>query len=114
VILYSAFAGDAMTVPAIVAGADGMLHKGVPALELYDALRRVSRGETALPAVSERQLDAAGGKLDPEDLPILGMLMDRTPPAEIASTLRIDGPELSRRVRAMLARLSAGLRSGFE
>lgn len=114
VILYSAFAGPAMTVPAIVAGADGLVHKGVAALDLYDALRRVARGERALPPVSEAQLEGAARALDDEDLPILGMLMDRTPPAEIATTLRIDGTELTRRVKAMLARLGAGLRSGFE
>jgi two-component system response regulator DevR len=105
VILYSAFADASMTVPAIVAGADGILHKGVPARELFDAIRRVAGGGEALPAVSEPLLEAAGLALDDDDLPILGMLLDRTPPNEIADTLRLDGTELRHRILRMLARL---------
>jgi two-component system, NarL family, response regulator DevR len=92
-------------VPAIVAGADGILHKGVPARELFDAIRRVAGGGEALPAVSEPLLEAAGLALDDDDLPILGMLLDRTPPNEIADTLRLDGTELRHRILRMLARL---------
>lgn len=105
VILYSAFADASMTVPAIVAGADGILHKGVAARELFEAIRRVAGGCEALPPVSEPLLEAAGLALDPEDLPILGMLLDRTPPQDIADTLRLQGAELRHRILRMLARL---------
>ena len=46
VILYSGFADDSMTVPALVAGADGVVHKGVPARELFEAIRVVAGGGT--------------------------------------------------------------------
>lgn len=105
VILYSAFADVSMTVPAIVAGADGILHKGVPARELFEAIRRIAGGGEALPPVSDPLLEAAGLALDPEDLPILGMLLDRTPPHDIADTLRLEGAELRHRILRMLARL---------
>ena len=105
IILYSAFADDTLTVPAFVAGADGILHKGGPARELFEGIRRVARGGDAMPPVSPPLFEAAGQALDPEDLPILGMLLDRTPAAEIASALRLEAPELRDRVDHMLRRL---------
>ncbi len=107
VILYSAFADASMTVPAIVAGADGILNKGVPARDLFEAIREVSGGGDALPPISSDQLQAASAALDDEDLPILGMLIDRTPTHEIADTLRIDHITLKQRVGRMLGHLTA-------
>lgn len=106
VILYSAFADGSMTVPALLAGADGILNKGVPARELFAAIRDVSRGGYALPAISSEQLQAASTALENEDLPILGMLVDRTPTSEIADTLRIDHATLKRRIGRMLEHLT--------
>jgi DNA-binding NarL/FixJ family response regulator len=105
VVLYSAFADTSMTVPAIVAGVDGIVHKGGQTRELFDAIRRAARGEKALPPVSEPLLEAAGEALDPADLPLLGMLINRTPTAEIAATMRTDRKELDRRIGGMLRRL---------
>ena len=105
VILYSAFADDTLTVPAFVAGADGILHKGGPARELFEGIRRVARGGDAVPPVSPPLFEAAGQALDPDDLPILRMLLDRTPAVEIASTLRMGTAELRDRFDHMLLRL---------
>ena len=109
VILYSAFADGSMTVPAIVAGADGILNKGVPARDLFEAIREVAGGGDALPAISTEMLEVASLALDDEDLPILGMLIDRTPPEEIADTLRLDLRALRRRTERMLGRLQASV-----
>ena len=105
VVLYSAFADPSMTVPAIVAGADGIVHKGGQTRDLFDAIRQTSRGEKALPPVSEPLLEAAGQALEPDDLPLLGMLVNRTSPADIALTMRLDRQDLDRRIAGMLARL---------
>jgi DNA-binding NarL/FixJ family response regulator len=105
VLLYSAYADAAMIVPAIVAGADGLLHKSVRPQELFESIRCVARGGRALPTVSPQLLEAAGMQLDHDDLPILAMLLDRTEPRDIAATLRIDEAELKLRVRRMLTRL---------
>jgi DNA-binding NarL/FixJ family response regulator len=105
VILYSAFADDSMTVPALVAGADGIVHKGEPARDLFEAIRRVAGGGSVLPPLSPQLLRAAGEALDPEDRPVLAMLVDGTSPADIAATLRIGAGELRDRVTRMLGRL---------
>lgn len=105
VLLYSAFADDSLVVPAMVAGADGVVHKSAPPRELYERVRAVARGEGALPPISPAVLRAAGDALDPEDLPVLGMLVDRTPPSDIADALRIGRSELNHRMTRMLARV---------
>lgn len=105
VVLYSAFADPSMTVPAIVAGADAIVHKGGQTRELFDAIRQTARGDKALPPVSEPLLEAAAQALDPEDLPLLGMLVNRTSAADIAATMRLERAELDRRVAGMLGRL---------
>jgi len=105
VLLYSAYADASLAIPALLAGADGLLNKAAPAKELYDAIRRVSRGERVLPPVPPDLLDAASAKLDPEDLPILGMVLDGTAPADVAATLRIEPRELNARLDRMIGRL---------
>ena len=110
VILYSGFADDSMTVPALVAGADGILNKGVPARDLFEAIREISAGGNALPPISSEQLQAASTALDDEDLPILGMLIDHTPTNEIADTLHIEHATLKRRIGRMLGHLTASVR----
>jgi len=105
VVLFSAFADRSMTVPSLVAGVDAIVHKARQTRDLFDAIRRAARGEPTLPEVSQSLLEAAGQALDHDDLPILGTLIQRTPRAEIAATLRIERAELDRRVTGMLARL---------
>jgi DNA-binding NarL/FixJ family response regulator len=105
VLLYSAYADSSMVVPAILAGADGLLNKSAPAPELYDALRAVARGDRVLPPVPRALLESAGGRVDPGDLPILAMMVDGTPLDEVADTLRVSTREVARRVDGMIERL---------
>ena len=60
VLLYSAYADASLTIPALLAGADGLVNKAAPAHELYDAIRRVARGERVLPPISRELLNDAG------------------------------------------------------
>jgi len=112
VLLYTAFADASLLVPAIIAGADGVLDKSLPSLELFEAIRRAARGEDLIPAPDPDLLELAGRGLDSEDLPILGMLMAREPRADIARTLQLEPEELSRRVTGILGRLRAPAASG--
>ena len=103
VVLYTAGGDPTLAVTARVAGADGLVDKAAPAPELFEAIRRVARGESALPALGREELDAAAHKVDPEDLALLAMLVDRTEPADVAATLRLDGRRLGRRIERLLA-----------
>jgi DNA-binding NarL/FixJ family response regulator len=109
VLIYSAFADAGLGLPATIAGADGMVDKGVPTEELFERVRAVARGGTALP-VTTHAMTAAAARLETRDLPILGMLMERTPTAEIAKVLRLDERELDSRVESMLRRLTVRTR----
>jgi DNA-binding NarL/FixJ family response regulator len=106
VILYSAFADAALAVRAAIAGADAVLAKTASPR----ALLAVLRGELR-PPLDPRALRAAGERLDPEDLPILGMLTHGVAHEEIARTLAIDPEWLVARRWAMLARLAANRRA---
>lgn len=106
VLIYSAFARRELALAATVAGADGMVDKGAPLDELFDAIRIISRGGKALPALRPEVLERAVRELDPADLPILGMRVDGATLSEIASTLRLEEGELSRRLVSMLGRLA--------
>jgi DNA-binding NarL/FixJ family response regulator len=105
VLLYSAYADGSLTIPARLAGIDGFVSKAAPASELYDAIRRLARGERVLPPISREMLDNAGNRLGPDELPILGMTIDDTPLLEIATTLGIEPTEVSRRIDRMIKRL---------
>lgn len=107
VLIYSAFADESLTIPAMVAGADGVVHKTQPPRRLYEALRAVARGGRALPPVSQDLVRAAFEQIDPDDLPILGMLLDQASSADVAAALRLPRRELDSRLTGMLGRLRA-------
>jgi DNA-binding NarL/FixJ family response regulator len=106
ILIYSAFAEQALGLPAAVAGAHGVVDKAVSPDELFERVRTVARGETVL-AITAEAMTAGAARLETEDLPILGLIMDRTPQAEIAEVLNLDERELDHRVEAMLTRLKA-------
>ncbi len=108
VVLYAAGDDHALPVTARVAGADGLVHKQAPAAALYSALRLVGRGGSALPALDREQLDLAAHRVEPEDLALLAMLMDRTAAEDVAATLRLDRRKLAKRIERVLGRLRGG------
>ncbi len=105
VLLYSAYADASLVIPAMLAGADGLVNKGAPAPELYDAVRTVARGESVMPPVSRELLDAAQRRLDDEDISVLMMALDGTPEGEIARTIGVSADEMAHRLDRMIARL---------
>ncbi|HEX6021271.1 MAG TPA: response regulator transcription factor [Solirubrobacter sp.] len=105
VVVYAGREDPALPVAARVAGADGLVSKEAPPSDLYEAIRLVARGESALPPLDRSQLDAAAHSVEPEDLALLAMLADRAEPAEVAATLRLDRRRMARRIERVLARL---------
>ena len=105
VVIYSAFARPALAVAATIAGADGLVDKGVEVDDLFDAIRAVGRGEQALPALEPEMVTRCTARLDPDDVPIFGMLMSGTPMADVADVLSSDARAIEDRLRAMLSDL---------
>lgn len=106
VLIYSAFAHDELAIAATLAGADGMLDKMEPMLELFDGIRRVHRGEHLLPPVTPERLQDARAQIPTADWPVVAMLLDGTTDADIAQTLGVGEDELRGRVERLLARLA--------
>src|SRR3954453_2912374 len=108
VIIYTAEPEPSLGLLARVAGAAGVTDKAADPAELFEALRIVARGGEALPPLPASELDAAAHRVEPDDLALFAMLVDRTPPEEVADALRLDRRRLSRRTKRLLGRLRAG------
>ncbi len=105
VIIYSAYSAPSLAIPAILAGADGMSSKAALADELLNAIRLVARGQKVLPPIPSGLREASASKLDPEDMPIFSMIMERTPIKDIAEVTGLSEAELGGRLRAILGRV---------
>jgi DNA-binding NarL/FixJ family response regulator len=108
VIVYTSDADGDLVLLARVACADGIVDKAAEPQELFEAIRIVARGGTALPPLDPEQLDAAAHRIDPDDLALLAMLVDGTPAGDAADTLRLDRRKVGRRIERLLGRLRAG------
>ncbi len=107
VVLYTADPDGDLALIARVACADGLVGKADAPPQLFEAIRVVARGGTALPPIDPERMDAAAQRVDPQDLALLAMLVDGTPAADAAATLRLDPRKIGRRVERIMARLRA-------
>ena len=105
VVLYTALPDEEVELLARVVGADGLVDKAAPPSELFEAIRRVARGTVALPPLTRAQLDSAAHRVDPDDLALLAMLVDRASAADVAATLRIDRRRVAKRIERVIGRL---------
>lgn len=105
VLIYSAFADGSLALAAVIAGADGIVSKSARPEDLCEAIRNVARGRSVMPALVPDTMEESASRLDPDDLPVLGMLVHGTPPIEIAAALGLTEAWLSARRWAMLGRL---------
>lgn len=108
VVIYSAFARPALAVAATLAGADGLVDKGVEVDDLFDAIRAVGRGEQALPALEPEMIARCTARLDPGDVSTFGMLMSGTTIADVAEVLGDSEQQVEDRLRRMLGDLLDG------
>ena len=108
VIIYSAFASQALALPARVAHADDVVDKTGPVSSLLAAIRAVAGGESMLPPVPRVAYDAATARLDSADLPIFAMLLDGETAPAIADALRTPTDEIAWRAQRIIGRLRPG------
>ena len=105
VIVYSAFARPRLAPAAAVAGADAMLDKGAPPGELFESVRVVARGTAELSIGPPDVIERCISKLEPSDIPLFGMALNGTPPAEIATVTGDDLATTRARLRELVRRL---------
>jgi DNA-binding NarL/FixJ family response regulator len=105
VVVYTAFVDDLVSLSALIGGAAAVVSKGGLGDELVDAVRAAARGGSVRPKLTIDGLVEAAGRLHPDDIPILGMLVHGTSPADIGEVLGVHERELAGRRRRMLGAL---------
>jgi DNA-binding NarL/FixJ family response regulator len=105
VVAYTEASDPALEVALRVACADGVVDKQSTPQELFEALRTVARGRTALPPLTPGQLRAAAARVESDDFALLAMLVNRTPAADVRETLKMDRRRFTRRVERLLGKL---------
>jgi DNA-binding NarL/FixJ family response regulator len=111
VVVYTAFVDDLVSLAGLVSGAAAIVSKGGLGDELVDAVRTAARGGSVRPKVAAGGLVEAARRLNPDDIPILGMLVHGTSPADIGEVLGVHERELAGRRRRMLHALLGEPRS---
>jgi DNA-binding NarL/FixJ family response regulator len=104
--MYSAYADASLGVLARLAGADGVVHKGARAPELFETLRRIHAGEQLLPPLSPSAIAEVAGEVDADDRPLIGLLLHGTPTREIAEVFHQDPKTVRRRIDGLLRDLA--------
>lgn len=101
---------DVALVDYALGDGDGLMGKGAPAEELFEAIRLLASRRLRAPLATREALPADSARLDRADLPILGILIERVPHADIAEVLGLTATELDRRIRRFLARRATAAR----
>lgn len=103
VIVFSAYASGALTLPAMLAGAHAVLNKGIRARELFEAIRMVNRGDRLLEGVSPSAMREVSERIPEADRPLIGMLLDGTSKSDAARTLGIETRDVAHTVLRTLS-----------
>lgn len=115
VIIFTSFAQDDKVLPAIRAGADGYLLKGIPPAELVDAIKSVCDGEAALHPdiarklmlhISDRAKIDTEETLTPREIEILELIAKGLSNNEIAKRLIISNRTVKTHVSNILHKLN--------
>jgi DNA-binding NarL/FixJ family response regulator len=101
VVIYSAYCDGPLAAACVVGEADALVSKA----EVADALCDAVRGNTHLPLVPPRLVEAMRQRLQAEEQAIFGMLVAGTEKPWIIETLGISAAELDSRMWTMLPKL---------
>ena len=108
-VLICGAPGDALlTGTAMLCGADGVCHRDAAPETLAEVIGRVVANEKLLPDLSSDQFQELLDRVDDADRAVVAMLLERTHPDDIASTLGLSARSLRMRRQSILARLDTG------
>jgi DNA-binding NarL/FixJ family response regulator len=105
VVIHTVLGDDLLPVAGLVAGAVAVVPKGGLGNELTEAVQAASRGGSVRPRITIDALVEAAGMVDPDDIPILSMLVHGTSPAGIGEAIGVHERELAGRRKRMLRAL---------
>jgi DNA-binding NarL/FixJ family response regulator len=105
VAIFTAYASPTLSLPATLAKADAVLAKDMRAPDLFEALRRVNRGERIVAPISRTVFVEAAERLQDGDRALMGVLLDGATDAEAAATLRLEPKEVRHAVQRILSAL---------
>jgi DNA-binding NarL/FixJ family response regulator len=108
VAFYSAYADASLGVPLRLAGADGLVSKGAPATELFEAIRRIAADETVLPPLTADLIKSTCGPLPPDDRVLTGLLLNGASIGDVVDVLGGDTDAARTRVERLLGRVVPG------
>jgi DNA-binding NarL/FixJ family response regulator len=114
VVIYSAYANDALALPARLARADALVDKTATAYELFQVIREVCRHGASLPRLTPRRREIAAQGLGPEELPILSMVLEDTPVGDIAQVTGIDEAQVGQTIERLISHLTSPGSRGAE
>jgi DNA-binding NarL/FixJ family response regulator len=106
VLVYSAYADDALVAGALVAGADAVVSKGTLGDEVVRTIRLLSHGRRVLPPISRAAQRSLRARLEPTDQAIFGMLLQGIAPSEVADALGLSASRLESRRAAIVRALT--------
>jgi DNA-binding NarL/FixJ family response regulator len=105
VVIHTVLGDDLLAVAGLVAGATAVVPKGGLGNELTETVQAAARGGSVRPRITIDALVEAAGMVDPDDIPILSMLVHGTSPAGIGEALGVHERELAGRRKRMLRAL---------
>jgi len=112
VLVYSAYASPELSLPAALAGADGVVDKGLAARELFEAIRLVHRGERLLGDPSQTVVRSELERLEERDRALVGLLLNGAGDAEAAEALQMEPSEVQHATLRILGTLRAQVPTG--
>lgn len=105
VVIFSAYATPDLVIPSQLAHADGLVNKGIGARELFETIRRVSKGERLIGEPSAAILREALARIPEADRALAGMLLDGATEPEVARTTGLQVKDVRHAVHRMLSAL---------
>lgn len=108
VLIYANPVNSGLAGAVMIAGADGVFDPKTGATELANLIGRIVTGAQAFPAVEPDPFHELADRVDEDDRRIVGMLLLRLAPDEIANLLGISARSFRVRREAITRRLDAG------
>ncbi len=112
VLVYTAYASPQLAVPAMIAGADGLIGKGARAAELLAVIKVVMAGTRLIPRVAALTFDDVCADLVGDDRRLARMLVAGAAEDQVARHFRRTSADVSDRVRQILAAIPPALPAG--